>query len=206
MKDPLDTRSLPGHIWESVPESIKGWDNVLQERLVSMGQNSPKTLEVTRFLTENPWSISAFLVILIFFFLGWGKKKEPFRQRIYYLLYCGTWLGLSDLMSSQLKILFGRLKPHVDFYNPNYLPALSLPSNHSFNSAMLFALVLLTGKLHSKGSFFVGLFICILIGASRVLLGQHYPLDILMGWIFGTLLGLVAARIWRHVLETDKNG
>jgi len=201
MKDPLETRSLPGRIWETVPESIKDVDQALQESFVSIGSRFPEFLKTIKFLTESPWSIATFLVVLIFFLLKGLRSEAPLRLRLYFLLYSGTWLGLSDLMSSQLKILFGRLKPHVDFYNPNYLPALSLPSNHSFNSAMLFALALGTGKLRSKGAIIAGFLLCFFIGSSRVFVGQHYPIDIFAGWTFGFLLGLVAARIWRHVLN-----
>ncbi|MGW6684215.1 phosphatase PAP2 family protein [[Kitasatospora] papulosa] len=64
----------------------------------------------------------------------------------------------------------------------------SFPSNHAaLASAAAFALLLVSRRLG-----FIGLAAAILMAASRVWVGAHYPHDVLSGFIVGALVALLA--------------
>jgi membrane-associated phospholipid phosphatase len=210
--DPLRTRSLPGHLWEKVPEDWQILDKNLQALFEnSILQNQSPWREL-RWLTEDAVGISILGVLLLALFL-WSHRDSLPRNfaRIprtrslagFFLFLLG--MGLSDLTAMRLKIFFGRLKPHVNFYHPDYLPALSLPSNHAFNSAFLFSLLYCLQKkplLGSQRAFYILLFVSVLlVGISRIAFGQHYPLDVFCGWLLGTGFGALYSHFLRWAKE-----
>jgi len=92
------------------------------------------------------------------------------------------------------------------FLDVGIQPSYSFPSNHAFNLFALSALVwILRDRGYLKGvKFPIALsLVAIFISLSRVLIGRHYPLDILAGLIFGTLYAFLAVfiatkfRAWR---------
>lgn len=73
----------------------------------------------------------------------------------------------------------------------------SFPSGHSGDSAALLltaALLIATLTLHRRwarvSTVAIACALVLAIGASRVILGVHYPTDVLAGWLFGTLIAL----------------
>jgi membrane-associated phospholipid phosphatase len=209
--DPLKTRSLPGHLWEKFPENWQLLDKSLQSYFESSINRNVSPWKEFQWLTEASLGISILGSFLLIFFLVshknesrefWQKRKKRNSSLLVILFFMG--LGLSDLIAMRLKILFGRLKPHVDFYHPDYLPALSLPSNHAFNSSFLLALMIGLKKTNTtpiQSAFYIFVFFCILIvGFSRVLFGQHYPLDVFTGWLLGSILGSLYSKLIKVLL------
>ena len=45
---------------------------------------------------------------------------------------------------------------------------------------------------------FLLLFVAFLVAYSRIYIGVHYPLDVVSGMVFGSLVGMVFYRIWRR--------
>lgn len=117
-----------------------------------------------------------------------------------YLFAGGRWkrgavLILSSLgataVSSLLKIGIDRARPQFDGIVPRTFTA-SFPSGHAFLSA---AILLTLGAMLAQAArqpgekrlilaFSIGL--TLMIGTSRVMLGVHWPSDVLAGWCFGT--------------------
>ncbi|NCN27903.1 phosphatase PAP2 family protein [bacterium] len=197
MRDPLITRSLPGHLWENVPREIIEFDHELRENILHWSKDyAPSFL---KWLIESPVSITIFFIATIMLYLSKQRRlKVSFNKSLVLkkFFFITLSLGASDLVSYRLKIWIGRLKPHVDYYNPEFLPALSLPSNHAFNTSCLFFLLLLTSNKPLNKTFFAGLaLISIFIGVSRVSLGQHYPLDVVAGWLLGSIFATLAVKI-----------
>ncbi len=196
MSTPLETRSLPGAPWESAPAWLRGTDERWQAWLTSHIDLESSPWRELRWLTESREGIGLW-ILLFALLLGIELRSGEGRRRLgglrLHLLALGPLLLASDAISVVLKEFFGRLKPHVNFYNPNVLPALSLPSSHAFNLAFLGTAVLL-GLRRDDRRHYRNFLICLgalvlLVSLSRVFFGQHYPLDVLAGWIFGSATG-----------------
>lgn len=206
MVDPLHTRSLPGALWEKIPKEWIEWDENLQDRISQGIDPLQSPWKELRWLSENPWGLG--LVFTLLFIFLWRPLREKVRlaERRGWrnLLLFIFFLALSDSFSNLIKRIVGRLKPHVNFYNTFFLPALSLPSNHAFNSAFLWTLLYFSlarpARRNYRHLFVGGLGIVLLIGFSRVLFGQHYPLDVIVGFILGGLMGSLAAQLFRRLI------
>lgn len=115
------------------------------------------------------------------------------------------------ILSHVLKSFFQRARPSV-VPHLTEVTSMSFPSGHSMLSAVIYltlgALLARTTKDRKVKAFFIftALFITVLVGATRVYLGVHYPTDVLAGWCAGTtwaLLCVIVAR-WlqkKHVVE-----
>lgn len=114
------------------------------------------------------------------------------------VLFVGTFIG--RLLSDVQKYEFGRLRPDqhphlVDVYN------LSFPSGHSANSMMLYVTLALTLVEDPRRRMFclaAAFVLAILVGLSRVMLGVHWPSDVVAGWSFGLLWALILVWIAEH--------
>jgi membrane-associated phospholipid phosphatase len=124
------------------------------------------------------------------------------RDWSYLAMWLFGWVG-GQLANEAIKALFNRARPVFD---PPFLVAsrASFPSGHAMMSAILYGLLtyLVLKRLYSTPiralvitltMIWVGL-----IGFSRVLLGVHYPTDVIGGW----LAGLAWLSLCVVVLET----
>ena len=117
----------------------------------------------------------------IFLLRGWRRGA---------LLVVVTLAG-AGLLDVGLKLFFQRARPEPFF--PDYpLPdSFSFPSGHALFATCFFGglAVLLSHRLRSRLLqvliWIVALLLIVLIGASRVYLGVHYPTDVLGGFAVG---------------------
>ncbi|WP_336923458.1 phosphatase PAP2 family protein [Aquipuribacter sp. SD81] len=115
-----------------------------------------------------------------------------------------TGVGAAAL-SSGTKALVRRLRPEVDL-PVSEAPGFSFPSGHSLGSAVTFGLLLLVlwPRVPPRGRPLAVVAVVVtvgVIGVTRVLLGVHYPSDVVGGWAMGVLwlaVTAVAFRAWRH--------
>lgn len=113
-------------------------------------------------------------------------------------------LAGASLINSALKGLFGRdrpdLVPHL-----TYADSASFPSGHAMISAAIYltiGLALAQAQTSSAArTWLVGLsvLLVVMIGASRVFLGVHWPTDVMAGWAFGALWALLVFVIERRI-------
>ena len=212
MSDPLVTRSQPEGLWQLVPLRLHSWDMQVQDEWAASIDQLATPWRQFIWLTEKPQGIACMLLIIFTLILlsqraEWPAWRARWREKCFLVLAFIALAGLSDLLSNGLKKVVGRLKPHVIWWHPESMPALSFPSSHAFNSSLLF-FALLTfwtsaqRARHQSLLVLFGLFV-VIIGLTRVLFNQHYPLDVLGGWGLG---GAVGALLGRHVLRRAFSG
>ncbi len=121
-----------------------------------------------------------------------------------------------ELLSSLFKLGFARPRPELVPHGATVYSA-SFPSGHAMLSAVTYlTLGALLARLHRQRAvklFFIGVAVALtlLVGASRVYLGVHWPTDVLAGWSAGAVwaaLCLLAARWFqrRGAVEPSVDG
>ena len=82
----------------------------------------------------------------------------------------------------------------------------SFPSGHA-NSAMIFyltiALILTHGTRWRGPAVGLAILLAFLVGLSRVMLGVHWPSDVVGGWAFGMLWVLLTLHLAQRFIEND---
>ena len=207
--DPLTTRHLPNALWAKVPAWLVEADTRAQDWAQAQVDLNVFPANFLSWLTETPKGLSLLVILgLLYFSIHYLYRVVPYAHSEHKVtsvdllfLVGGTLVTLvsSDLLVGQLKQYFGRLKPHVIFYNPVVQPALSMPSGHAFNSAVIFSFlyfrIFASEREQWRRPFFVLFCVVFLIGVSRVFFGQHYPLDVVAGWAGGFYFGFLMARV-----------
>ncbi len=145
----------------------------------------------------------------------WISWAGDAAQRSLVFIGCALWLfwkkrpraglimlvvpALAGATSSILKQVFARTRPDVAPHLDS-ISNLSFPSGHATSAIaiLLLAALLLPAR---RRTLWIGLAVigAGAIGASRVLLGVHWPSDVLGGFLWGTgfaLAGVAAARHW----------
>jgi undecaprenyl-diphosphatase len=148
---------------------------------------SPRLADAATVVTEfGGWKLLLPITALAVIWLLLRKRPSDA------LLLVGISIGGRLLVEFQ-KYFIGRIRPEaMDQLVPVH--SLSFPSGHAANSMIVYlaiALLLFAGRAA------VGAAICfsLLIGLSRILLGVHWPSDVLGGWAFGLFWTLAWLRL-----------
>lgn len=105
------------------------------------------------------------------------------------LLLVSTGVGI--ILNNVLKLAFDRERPQVFDWGTDVFTS-SFPSGHAMSAAIVYVTVAyLAARLQRSRSarwatLFAALVLVVLIAASRVFLGVHYPSDVLAGVVLGT--------------------
>jgi membrane-associated phospholipid phosphatase len=119
------------------------------------------------FKAENPWQ-----VVL-------QKKKEILMV---FFVSCSSWVA-----ASLLKIIIQLPRPFVALSDVSALieeNGFTFPSGHATFYMALAVAIFLTHK--KTGYVFV--FLALLIGIARIMVGVHFPVDILAGFVLGAMI------------------
>jgi len=140
------------------------------------------------FITDvTHWYIAYIILWFIVFFKGGKIGKIAAISSIFLII-------ISDQISSSLlKNLFERVRPCKQLANVrlivNCSGSFSMPSSHAVNN---FAVAVFFSKLYSKYKWIL-ITVASLVALSRPYIGVHYPSDILVGAIIGSIIGYLFA-------------
>lgn len=156
----------------------------------------PGVVSIARTLTflGEPWVVVT-LAIAGAIGLWWvGRARDGVA------LLAITLIGRS--LSVLLKLLILRPRPDLLAHLVNVKTS-SFPSGHTTAATIFYVslpLVLLRGTAHARTWAIAGFILAVGVGMSRVMLGVHWPSDVIGGWTFGlfwVLLAMPVAEHWR---------
>jgi undecaprenyl-diphosphatase len=113
----------------------------------------------------------------------WLMRERRLATAVILLVGTGIGRGLTEIQ----KIEVNRLRPDAD---PHLVATytLSYPSAHSANAMMTYlSLALLLPRARRGLWIAAALILAVMVGASRVVLGVHWPSDVMGGWVYGAL-------------------
>lgn len=113
-------------------------------------------------------------------FLLWRKSAREAAALL------ATVAAVRALVALQ-KLWFARARPDVEQWMVEY--SNSFPSAHAANSAVTFLAVAIL-LVRSRSAVVAAIAASAAIGVSRVVLGVHWPSDVIGGWAFGILAAL----------------
>lgn len=149
----------------------------------------------------------AVLVLVLLTVVGYLAIERKFRAM--WLVLIATVTG--QIMSSVLKLLYARDRPDADLV-PHLaeVSTASFPSGHSTMSAVVYltlGALLMRLELRVATKIYtlsIALALTLLVGASRVYLGVHYPTDVLAGWLVGATWALLVWSVARWLQNRAK--
>lgn len=157
------------------------------------GRTSDAIIETAQFVTwlGDAGQRTLFMVLAA----AWLVWKKRIRTAVVMLVIP----PLAGATSSILKEAFSRARPevipHLDTFG-NF----SYPSGHATGAAVVALLAALLLPTRGRALWMlVAVAVAAAIGGSRILLGVHWPSDVVAGWMLGTafaLGGLYAAQRW----------
>lgn len=150
-----------------------------------------------------------FALILILGFLYWCYDKQ-------FGVYVGTNAIIAIVLNPMIKNIFFRRRPYMvhpeikcirpiepdaDIYDAT-IQGYSFPSGHAMNSAVVYGSVARYAK--KKILTILAFILPLLVGLSRVLVGVHYPTDVLGGWLVGLAVIFIFPAIYDRFGEEKR--
>jgi undecaprenyl-diphosphatase len=105
--------------------------------------------------------------------------------------------ALSNIVSSVLKSLLNRPRPSL-IEHLDHVDSASYPSGHATSAAVVYLFMIWLVPLEQRKYWVVPmLFLFFATGLSRIMLGVHYPSDVIGGWMLGGAFALGAMPLVR---------
>lgn len=156
---------------------------------------------IFKFITNFGGQEILILAIVIIYFV-FSKKLG---QRIAFAIFT------SLLVNNSLKIIVDRVRP---FNHPkatytltedvtSHATGQSFPSGHAQNSAVSYGSIFFTYKKNYL--LIIGIVLIVLVALSRIMLGVHYPTDVIVGAILGLLLAYFGTKLHEKYEDNFNN-
>lgn len=143
--------------------------------------------------------IPFFLLLLYILFKNIGRKKS-----LVVLLMVAVMITFSDQTTNLIKNNIQRIRPCNDEELSGLIRVVrdsdtfSYFSGHASNSMAAMMFVFLILRRYFKYSYLIFLY-PLIFAYSRIYLGLHFPLDIISGYVFGSLVGILFYRIYKKI-------
>ncbi len=170
---------------------LSNFDYVIMHAIQSIGS---RWEPVAAFLSHG---VGSYPILLLVFFIAL-LCIDKWRAAVELLIISVVSFGILTL----LKHYFGIDRPYVIDPSLTYYDnetSFALPSGHALMSVVILGWVAIR---HPKSHTLLWgtILLVILIGASRIYLGVHYPSQVIAGWLFGILILFIAhslgKRLW----------
>jgi undecaprenyl-diphosphatase len=178
---------------------LKVWDRELFIFLNSLGIERFDSFWL--FVTQiESWTLLfALFIFLMFYFYKWKDASAT----LFFLLLT---FGITILFTGIVKEYVARLRPNNVEALAEIIRILQKPSNYSFfsghasSSFSITTFVVLVLRKHTKWIFLAYLWPFIFV-LSRVYVGVHYPSDILVGALVGTVMAYGFYQLWKMEIQ-----
>jgi undecaprenyl-diphosphatase len=135
-------------------------------------------------------------------------KKEKLQRISTYLILSSI---ISGILFISIKFCSGELRPFLVLENVRQLIStgspLTFPSGHTTSAFAFATTICMTYKIKIKNFSFNSAWvvypIAIFMGISRIYVGVHYPFDVLIGAIIGTLTSYIIIKLGDKYLKDD---
>ncbi|WP_408069643.1 phosphatase PAP2 family protein [Butyrivibrio sp. JL13D10] len=148
--------------------------------------------------------------ILVLGFLYWCYDKR-------FAIYIGTNVVVGGTLNPLIKNVALRLRPYMVHENIQCFRPLgkseplddvsaqgySFPSAHSMNAATVYGSI--AGYMRKRIATIIAVILTILVGISRVVVGVHYPTDVLTGWVAGVAIVFIIPFIYEKAGEERRS-
>ena len=180
----VETTGLPLSGVDATGRSMEDW-----------ADDSPRLVELLR-LIEVAFGTAGMTVLTVVLAAGLLVRRHPRAA-----WYAVAVMVATSLATTSLKLLVGRARP--DWQDPlETLTTNSFPSGHASSvTAYAAVLVLLTGAFVRRRQTRAGLvtgcvLLVVVVWSDRVLLGRHYPSDVLAGGLLGVGIALLTLAVY----------
>ena len=174
-------------------------DRSIYEALYAGG--SPALVTIARiftFLGEPTVLVGAGFLVAAWL---WRRKRLHLALALLLVILVGR--GLSEVQKYWIARARPTLEPHLVVVKTS-----SFPSGHAASSMIFYltlALALTAGTRWQRLAAALAIALSFLIGVSRVMLGVHWPSDVVGGWTFGMLWVLLTLRRAEHLFRVDSD-
>jgi undecaprenyl-diphosphatase len=161
--------------------------------------NRPVSLAAARIFTalgEPAVLITAGVLVLLWL---WYAGRVRLGLALFLVAMLGR--GFSELQKYWIARPRPTLDPHLVVVQSSSFPSGHAASSMIFYTIMAHALTVDT-RWH-RAAVACAVMLSLLIGISRVMLGVHWPSDVIGGWSFGMLWVLLTLRLGERLFRTD---
>ena len=158
------------------------------------------------FITNKLSSIPLYAILLFIVY-----KKLGVKGTLYVLIIVALLILCADQTATLFKNGFQRWRPCYDEEIRDILRQVKKNcggkygyfSAHAANSMALAVFIGSILKPYYKYAIIILLFWALIVGYSRIYIGVHFPLDVLTGFVFGTIIALLAYKLFRWLMTKD---
>ena len=147
------------------------------------------------------------LLILIVGFVYWSYDKKLGRTMGLSAIVGLTWNTMVKNVALRRRPYFDHegikilrvVEPQADIYDIA-AQGYSFPSSHSTNAVTVFASLAI--NLRKRWVTVIAIIIPLFTGISRIVVGAHYPTDVLAGWLLGGISVLIVQQLQKRMNNT----